>query len=55
MMLLRAVWMNAVRDKRWWGPPSFEVSNARYWPKADIAVALHMSAYGGKADISSST
>jgi hypothetical protein len=24
----------------------------RFWPKADMASALHMSAFGGKADIS---
>ena len=25
--------------------------DVRYWPKADIGTALHMSAFGGKADI----
>ena len=25
--------------------------DVRYWHKADILVALHMSAFGGKADI----
>jgi hypothetical protein len=25
--------------------------NVRYWPKADILVAPHMSAFGGKADM----
>jgi hypothetical protein len=25
--------------------------NVRYWPKADMAHALHMSAFGGKADV----
>jgi hypothetical protein len=25
--------------------------DVRYWPKADMSYALHMSACGGKADI----
>jgi hypothetical protein len=25
--------------------------DVRYWPKADMAVAPHMSVFGGKADI----
>ena len=25
--------------------------NVRYWHKADMPVALHMSAFGGKADM----
>ena len=28
-----------------------DVLQVRYWPKADISVALRMSAIGGKADI----
>ena len=27
------------------------ISNVRYWHKADMPSALHMSAFGGKADI----
>ena len=27
------------------------MADVRYWHKADIRVALHMSAFGGKADI----
>ena len=27
------------------------MGNVRYWHKADISSALHMSAFGGKADI----
>ena len=26
-------------------------THVRFWPKADMARALHMSAFGGKADI----
>jgi hypothetical protein len=30
-------------------------ANVRFWPIADILVAPHMSAFGGKADIDCST
>jgi hypothetical protein len=28
-----------------------ELSNVRHWPIADMALALHMSAFGSKADV----
>ena len=35
------------RPKGW----GFCVLNVCYWPKADMSRCLHMSAFGGKADI----
>src|SRR6516225_9409492 len=60
----------AARDSRWWSLRSgvgqgdrgsrryrvrLAIANVRIWPKADVLVPLSMSAFGGKADIPSTS